>query len=159
MKKYRNVSKTSRLIYFSCLPSATCACICIRVWWGVGGRTRIVTCEWVTLLGGACGKSAFFPYGKKSPQELGWQYGQVSTFSQLSVLIFVREDWPQEDQFVSPGLKILFLSFIEKAVVWRSRKISGVFVEESIIPRTSAVLWQMSHKPQVSKLQLKALVC
>lgn len=56
------------------------------------------------------------------------------------LLVFVRKDWPQEVQFVSWGMENLFLSFIEKAVVWSSRNISGVLMEERIIHRTSVVL-------------------
>lgn len=46
---------------------------------------------------------------------------------------------------------------VPSSVVWRSRKTSRVFVEEWIIPRTSAVLWLVTHKPQISKHQWQAL--
>lgn len=81
-----------------------------------------------------------------------------SIFLNMPVLVFVRADWTQ-DQFLSWGLEVLFLSFIEKAVFWRSRNISGMFMEKRIIPRTPRELWQVTHKSQVSKLQLKAFVC
>lgn len=128
---------------------------------GSGGQGKDVN-MWMSLLGGTCGKSAFFPYGKslkiRASEDDWWHKLSRSIFLKIPVLVFVRVDWPQ-DQFISYELQVLFISFIERAVFWRSRNISGMFMEKRIILRTSAELWQMTHKPSVFQLQMMILFC